>query len=132
MANAAAAAAAATSLADVVVAESPSDSVSSVRWSPAVSGASSDLLCATAWDGSASVWEVSAAGECVPRARFEFVHAVSTGDENSKDATMFQAEKTEDKKRRGARKVEKAGVRKTRERLNAGDSVRCDAREEKS
>ena len=54
--------------ADLIVPNSPADTPSSVHFAPRSAGSDADYLCATAWDGSVSVWEVSASGSAVPRA----------------------------------------------------------------
>lgn len=56
--------------ADLVVPSSPADTPSSVHFAPRSAGSDSDYLCATAWDGSVSVWEVSGGGSSIiPRAK---------------------------------------------------------------
>ena len=55
---------------DIVVPNSPADTVSSLHFAPRpATSTDADYLVATAWDGSVSVYEVSANGQCLPRAK---------------------------------------------------------------
>lgn len=55
---------------DLVVPDSPSDCVSSLSFAPLPVGSThSDLLASSSWDSSVCVFELSANGACVPRAR---------------------------------------------------------------
>lgn len=54
---------------DTIVPSSPSDSVTSVHFTPIASAASPDYLVSTSWDSSICVWEVNSNGESIPRAR---------------------------------------------------------------
>lgn len=55
---------------DIVLPNSPADTVSSLHFAPRAAGSTeADYLAATAWDGSVSVYEVSTSGQCVPRAK---------------------------------------------------------------
>jgi len=59
-----------TAVPDIIIPNSPSDTVSSLHFAPRSAGSADvDYLCASAWDGSVSVYEVSANGVCLPRAK---------------------------------------------------------------
>lgn len=62
--------AAAAPVPDIVLPSGPADTVSSLHFAPRAAGATeADYLCATAWDGSVSVYEINASGQCLPRAK---------------------------------------------------------------
>jgi WD40 repeat protein len=63
------AAAAPASVPDVPMQQSPAETPSSVHFAPQAGPNGAELLCASSWDGSISIWEVNPQnGENVPRA----------------------------------------------------------------